>query len=182
MENEILTSTGKAFAKKAPLVAVLQHRGLKETHKPVEIEGRGWVGRPKGIESVEAMGEVADPPADEKQPQKEPVKLIRCKVFRSNVDPDNKDLPISIIVNEKSSKKVFMPGQEVELTQAHLNVLRDSVGENRLSIPPESGIYESANPTVLAKEFYPSMTPEVDPASGTITMVGRTPNYIVERL
>lgn len=166
-ENKVMTdelgnfvaSTGEPFAKKGVLAMALQKSGLKDQYEPFEIESGKWVGR-----------------------KKEKPKTIKCRVHRSNVDPDNKDLMISINVNEKSKKKVFFPGQEVELLEEHINVLRNSVEEVRLTIPAESGIYESANPVQVAKNFYPNMAAQVDPASGLITMIQRTPNYIIERI
>jgi hypothetical protein len=158
MEERIVTESGEPFGKKGALVMALQRLNLEKQYDLVETEPGKWVGQKK------------------KSP-----KLIKCRVHRSNVDPDNRDLIININVNQTSKKKSFFPGQEVELSPEHISVLKDSVEEVRLAIPLESGIYESANPLQVAKNFYPNMTPEVDPASGVITMIQRTPNYIIER-
>ena len=157
--GNFVTSTGEPFGKKGALAMALQKHGLGDGYEPVEIEPGRWIGK-----------------------KKEKPKVTKCRVHRSNVDPDNRDLIISINVNEKSKKKVFFPGQEVELLPEHISVLQNSVEEVRLNIPAESGIYESANPLQVARNLYPNMTPEVDPASGTITMIQRTPNYIIERI
>lgn len=107
-------------------------------------------------------------------------KSIKCRVYRANVDPDNKDMPISVTVNSLSNKKTFWPGEEVELSLSHVAVLKNSVEETRIQIPPESGIYASKDPVAVAKNFYPSMVPEVSQIDNTISMVSKIPNYIIE--
>lgn len=163
--EEIRKSNNTAFGSKAALASVLQAKGLTG-YELVEKED-GWVGVYK--EEKEVM-----------VPSKK--KLVKCRVFRANIDPDNKDLPISVTPNTFSNKKTFWPGQETKLTKTHLNILRDSVEEARIPIPPESGIYASKDPIAVAKNFYPSMSAEVNPVDNTITMVSRSPNYIIEIL
>ena len=158
--EEIKKIDGTPFGNKGSLAIALKDKGLTATYDPVEKAG-GWSG-------------VA---AEKPKP-----KGIKCRVQRSNCDPDNRDMPISVTVNSIFNKKKFWPGEEVELTQAHINVLRDSIEEVRIPIPPESGIYSSKDPIALAKNFYPAMSPEVNPADNTITMTSRVPNYIVEVL
>jgi len=158
---EIRKSDGSVFGNKGSLAIALNQKGLTDSHDMVEKDD-GWVGMPK----VEAVQE----------------KLIKCRVHRSNCDPDNRDMPISVTVNSISNKKVFWPGEEVLLTQAHINVLKDSVEENRILIPPESGIYASKDPIAVAKNFYPSMRAEVNPTDNTISMISRVPNYIIEKI
>lgn len=162
MNEEIRKIDGTPFGNKGSLAIALEQKKLTDTYEAVEKDG-GWVG--------------VYFPKTESEPK---VKLIKCRVHRSNCDPDNKDMPISVTVNSISNKKTFWPGEEIELTQSHINVLKDSVEEVRLPIPPESGIYASKDPIAVAKNFFPSMTPEVNPVDNTITMISRTPNYIVE--
>jgi len=102
------------------------------------------------------------------------------RVHRSNVDPDNRNLPIYVCVNNPSEKLTFWPGEEVKLTESQISVLKDSVEEVRIIIPSESGIYEAKNPIVAAKNYYPDMTPAKDPVTGLIVMTQRVPNYIIE--
>lgn len=111
-----------------------------------------------------------------------PKKYKMVRVHRSNIDPDNRDNIISVCVNSPENRKKFYPGEEVKLTEEQINVLKTSVEETRLVIPPDSGIYQSKNPMVTAKNSYPNMIPEQDRATGLITMTSRTPNYIVEIL
>jgi len=109
-----------------------------------------------------------------------PKKYKTVRVHRSNVDPDNRDLPISVCVNNPAERKRFWPGEEVKLTEAQINVLKTSVEEMRIEIPADSGIYQSKNPMVVARNSYPGMTPEQDQITGIIFMTTRTPNYIIE--
>ena len=168
MEQEILTADNAPFKNKGSLVIALQSQGLTDTHEPAEKEGGGWVGVPKTVKTAPSKPEKA--------------KRIKCRIHRSNVDPDNRDLPISITVNTPHNKKVFWPGQEVELTESQLGVLKDAVEEVRITIPPESGVYESRDPVALAKSYYPNMSPEIDRATGQITMLSRIPNFIIETI
>lgn len=156
---EIRKSDGSVFGNKGSLAIALTQKGLTDSHDMVEKDD-GWVGIPKNAAT--------------------PEKLIKCRVHRSNCDPDNRDMPISITVNTISKKKVFWPGEEVLLTKSHINVLKDSVEENRILIPPESGIYASKDPIAVARNFYPAMRPEVNPSDNTISMISRIPNYIIE--
>ncbi len=114
------------------------------------------------------------------KPNKKEVIKKKYRIYRSNVDPDNKDIPISINANTTAGKKQFSPGEEVELSDTQISILRDAVDETMIQIPLESGIYTSNNPAALAKNLYPSMVPYTDPATGGITMVNRSPNYIIE--
>jgi len=157
--EEIRTAGGAEFGNKGTLAIALKQKGLTDTYEAIEKDG-GWVGIPKKGQKKE--------------------KLTKCSVHRTNCDPDNKDNPISITVNTANNKKVFWPGQEVELTDSQIGVLKNSVEEVKLTIPPESGVYESQNPIALARSYYPTMTPSVDQASGMIDMISRTPNYIIE--
>jgi len=161
MKN-ITKKDGTVFGNRGSAAAALKIKGLTDTYEVI-VKGKGFIGVPK-----------AKGTAPKKQ------KLIKCRVYRSNVDPDNRDTPISVTHNSISNRKTFWPGQEVDLTQGHINILKDSVEESRINIPPESGIYASKDPVAVAKNFYPNMQAEVNQADNSITMVSRIPNYIVE--
>ena len=167
LESDVLTKEGKPFEKKGACVISLTNKKLRATHEPVAVPG-GFIGR-----------KVEDKPKETSKPLKCD---IRCRVTKSNVDPDNANMPISVTVNDRKNKKQFLPGQEVALSEAHIDVLRNSAEENRLPIPEDSGIYESRDPMALAKNQYPGMLAEIDQHTGGIVMVRRTPNYIVEIL
>ena len=155
--EEITKEDGTAFGSKGSLAMVLKQKGLTDTYETVETT-EGFVGVPKRVKD----------------------KLIKCRVYRSNVDPDNRDMHISVTHNSLAHKKIFWPGEEVELTEGQINILKDSVEENRLFIPAESGIYASKDPIAVAKNFYPNMRAEVNPTDNTISMISRVPNFIVE--
>lgn len=155
---EIRRTGGEPFGTKGSLAASLEQKKLTESHDMVEKEG-GWVGVKKEIGKK---------------------KLIKCRVYRANCDPDNKDQPISVTINTASSKRNFWPGEIVELSKSHIGVLKDSVEETKLQIPPESGVYASSDPIAVARNFYPTMTAVVNPTDNMITMISRVPNYIVE--
>jgi len=153
---EIRKEDGEIFGNRGSLTTAMKKQNATETHEIIEKDG-GFIGVPKTVK-----------------------KLIKCSVHRSNCDPENRDMPISVTVNSSSNKKVFWPGEEVELSQAHINVLKDSVEEVRIPIPPESGVYSSKDPVAVAKNYYPSMKAVINPMDNTITMVSKVPNYIVE--
>lgn len=164
--EQILTSEGKPFDTKNSAIFELKHKGMDETYEPILMQGGGWVGVKKKNNKKETGSSLG--------------KMVKCRVYRSNVDPDNRDMPISVTVNSISNKKTFWPGEEVLLSEAHINVLKDSVEESRIHIPAESGIYASKDPVAVARNFYPSMKAEVDPVDNTISMVSRVPNFLVE--
>ena len=165
--EEIRKSDGTPFATKNALLMTLGKKKLTDTYEAVEKDG-GWVGVKK---------------SEEVKPKKVGFKNMPTRkyiIHRTNCDPDNKNLPISITVNNIANKKVFWPGVEVELNESQIGVLKDSVEETKLDIPMESGIYESQNPMALAQSFYPNMIARRSEVTGIITMVQRTPNYIIE--
>lgn len=154
---EIRKADGEPFGNKGSLAIALKNQGIENTYEAIEKDG-GFIGVP--IVATK--------------------KLTKCRVHRSNVDPDNKDMVISLTVNSISNKKTFWPGEEVELTQSQISVLKDSVEEVRIEIPPESGIYSSKDPVSVAKAQNPGFSAEIDRATGLITLVQRVPNYIIE--
>lgn len=162
--EEIRTKDEKPFGNKGSLAIALKGKNLTDTYEAVEKDG-GWVGV--------FVAEKATP----KKPR-----LIKCRVHRSNCDPDNKDTPISVTPNAITNRKVFWPGEEVSLTQSHIDILKNSVEEIRIQIPPESGIYAAKDPVAVAKNYYPAMTAEINPQDNTISMISRTPNYLIEFL
>lgn len=177
--KEITKKDGTPFGNKGSLAMVLKDKGLTDTHEIV-AKGAGFVGQfnANGTPKVDAVISEVDKAAALKT--KPEVKLIKVRVFRSNVDPDNRDTPISVTLNTLNRKRIFWPGEEVELEKGHLNILKDSVEEVNILIPPESGIYASRDPIAVAKNFYPNMQARVNPTDNTITMTSRIPNYIIE--
>ena len=167
LESDILTKEDKPFEKKGACVIALTQKKLRATHEPIAVPG-GFIGR-----------KVEEKP---KAPIK-PLKCdVKCRVTRTNIDPDNANVPISVTVNDRKNKREFPPGQIVELSQSHINVLRDAVEETRLVIPMDSGIYQAAEPLALARNQYPDMMPTHDPMTGEIVCTRRMANYIVEIL
>ncbi len=161
MKKEITRKDGTVFQNQGAAAIALQQQGIKEFYDIV-IHKDGFICRLK----------------DDKKAVAAARKTYR--VYRSNVDPDNKDIPISINANTPAGKKQFAPGQEVELTATQISILKNAVEETMIQIPLESGIYTSNDPQSLAKNLYPSMTPQVNLATGEITMIDRSPNFIIE--
>ena len=167
LETDVLTKEGRPFEKKGACVIALTQKKLRATHEPVAVPG-GFIGR-----------KVEEEP---KEPVKPLVCNIKCRVTRTNIDPDNANLKITATVNDRKNKREFYPGQEVMLSRGHIDVLKNSVEETRFHIPGDSGIYESRDPLAMARNQYPSMTASIDPLTGQIIMTRRVPNYIVEEL
>lgn len=129
----------------------------------------------------QATHEIEEPKAY--QPAKDPARKRRLKVIvhRLNVDDDNKDLPITINdLGDPNGRIVFSPGKPVELTQAQLNILKDSVEENEIVVPEGSGIYETSNPVQAAETNYPGFRATLDRETGQIILRRRTPNFMIE--
>ena len=160
----IMMENGQPFSKKGALAMVLQKKGLEETYEAIEYEGGGWVGVPKKIET----------PENDKSLTK------KVRIYRSNVDPDNKDMRISVCANNPKNRKIFFPGQEVELTPTEISILKDAVEETQVFIPSNSGIYEAKDPESVARNQWPGMQPRRDPITNLIIMVKRVPKYIIE--
>ena len=117
------------------------------------------------------------------RPEDDPArrKKIRCRVHRSNVDPENKDLLITVNdAGVSNGKREFSPGQIVTLTQVQIDILRDSVETSEIVIPDGSGIYEQSNPKKAAESMYPGFQAAINPVDGTVVVRKYTPNYIIE--
>lgn len=167
LESDILTKDNKPYERKGACVIALTHKDLRASHEPVAVPG-GFIGRKVDIKA---------------KPTVKPLTCeIECRVTRTNVDPDNANVPIMVCVNDRKNKREFNPGQVVKLSQAHIDVLRNSVEETLLVIPGDSGIYESADPLVLARNQYPDMMPSYNPQTGEINCTRRVANYVVETL
>lgn len=106
---------------------------------------------------------------------------IKCKVHRTNVDPQNELVPITVnAVGRTNGKKQFVPKTEINLTQVQINILRAAVEEHDHLIPDESGIYQAADPLKMARNYYPGCDVKWDKTTGHIRAFKRVPNYIVE--
>jgi hypothetical protein len=167
LESDILTNDRQPFQSKGACVIAITRAKKQTTHEPIRVPN-GFIGR-----VVEEQDKKVVPPLECN---------ILCRVTRSNIDADNANMVISVCVNDRKNKRTFMPGQEVALSKAHIDALRNSAEETRLTISPDSGIYLAANPLQLARNQYPGMQPEYDVNTGAIVMVQRTPNFIVEEI
>jgi len=111
---------------------------------------------------------------------------VKCRVNRLNVHPENADLPIIVnILADKSKgggRRVFNPGQVVELTRAQIESLRNAVEETDFPLSDQSGIHESKDPLQMAKNLYPGLKPIRNPETGEIRMIRNRRNYSVEIL
>ena len=172
----IKKSDGKPFSKKGHAVNALRLKGLSDTYEVIEYEGGGYVCIPKNDDKLTTSKEQVLPAVD-KQP-----KTKKVKIYRSSGAPENQDLVISVCVNNPKNRKKFYPGEEVELTITEIDVLRNSVEENALFIPPDSGIYQAKEPLSVARNQYPGMAAGYDHVTGLIKMVKRTPNYMIEEV
>lgn len=167
LESDVLTKEGKPYEKKGACVIALTQKKLRATHEPIAVPG-GYIGR-----KVEEKS---------KEPIKPLVCDIKCRVTRTNIDPDNTTLPITVILNDRKNKREFSPGQEVMLSRGDIDLLKNCVEETRLYIPLDSGIYEARDPLAMATSQYPDMIAEKDQLTGEIVMTRRIPNYIIEEL
>ena len=124
-------------------------------------------------------------PAGAAVPSEEPKPgTIRCKVHRTNCAEENMMIPI--IVNPCSAKlggkKIFVPGEEVELTKAQYEILKDAKEPHDIIIPPDSGIYNAPDPLKSARANYPGYSIARDPNDGRLHATMSVPNYIIERV
>ncbi len=108
---------------------------------------------------------------------------IKCMVHRLNCDESNAKIPITVnAVGRMNGKKVFAPGEVVNLTQAQYNNLVDAVDEPEILIQEESGIYDSSDPMKAAQSRYPGFKIIKNPETGFITATKRDPHYSIERV
>lgn len=129
---------------------------------------------------TEAENNEGQDPAEEKP--KAPAKgkkTKKCRVYRLG---DNKHAPITVTVNDIRNKREFMPGQEVELTQQHIEALRNARIDSEIPVPDESGVYQASNPLHEAQRQNPSHKAEVDIKTGSIVLRRSEPLYSVEVL
>ena len=125
-----------------------------------------------------------DAMAPEPEPKKANGDMIRCRVHRTNCAEENTMIPITVnpCSQKLGGKKIFMPGDEVELTPTQFNILKSAVEPHDLIIPSDSGIYNSADPFKSARDNYPGYTIRRDPNDGRLHATMDVSNYIVERL
>lgn len=184
-EGDFVSKGGKAFKTEKACAMALGKAKVRDQYSIVETQG-GWVGRPDPVEGGNGNGTKQD---DEQKPKVEsyrfkgdlgPVRKVR--VHRNNVDPDNKDQSISVCVNALVNKRTFFPGQVVELTKAHLDVLKNSVEYKELPLPEGSHVYDARDPLQAAQNQYPNMEVRRSPISGRIVAIRTSPNYTIEYL
>jgi len=119
----------------------------------------------------------------ESDDDKSALKRFKVKVHRVGMDPENKDLPISVdTCNPATGGKLrFSPGTVVELTLTQIDIL-SRPQETNIPLDEGSGIYEASNPQKLAEKYYPGFSARRDPATGIIWITKSEPLYIVERV
>ena len=174
--TDILRADGNEFTLKAHIIGALRKQGCEEDYVPVKTENGGWIGVPVGDPRIEEMTEFE--PVVEKTPKDK----YLCRVYRANCDEANRDQIIKVTVNSFNNRKVFKPGEEVELNISQINVLKDSVVDTEIHIEPSSGIYSSKNPEAAAKNQYPGFQIRKDQTTGYITAFKHEPKYIIEYL
>lgn len=124
-------------------------------------------------------------PAAVKTTEKEinPRKIIKkVRVHRLNVDESNKELIITVndLGDTRHGKKEFIPGQEVELTQAQINILRAAVERQEITLDTYSGVHTESNPLMAAEKQFPGFKAHYDRHTGSVIVVKETPNYSIE--
>ena len=171
---DVLTNDGKEFSLKAQVGAALKRQGLQDSHVIWQTPKGGFIGIPSD-----------DSRADEdhsliREPRKN-AKFL-CRVYRANCDEENRDLIIKVTANGPHERAVFKPGEDTELTETQINILKDAVLDSKIEIPFNSGIYSAKNPEVAAKNQYPDFQVTRNPYTNLITMTKHLPKYIVEHL
>lgn len=101
------------------------------------------------------------------------VKRFRVKVQRLGGDEENRKNPIQVNTGrvETGGKRVFYPGETVELTSTQIELLKNSKQQTDVEIPDhggESGIYNAKNPVEAAKLEWPGYTIRLDPETGAL--------------
>jgi len=183
-KNEIIKkSDGKPFKTVGNAKNALRMKGLNYDAYTIEPQDGGFVCIPiKNNMHEPQMSSTEEKPKDPPVIAKSKPNVKRVRVHRASGSPENKDTQISVCVNNPRNRKKFFPGEEVELTPSEIGVLRNSVEENVLYIPPDSGIYSAAEPLAIARNQYPGMSAQYDHVTGQIKMVKRTPNYLIEEV
>ena len=172
--EDILNKDGNEFKMKAHIVNALSSRGLLDDYATLQTENGGFIGVPIGDERLAKQAEQESPKAKNKK--------IKCRVYRANCDEANRDQMIKITANGPRGRIVFLPGEEVSLTETQIGILRDSVLTNEIEIDPASGIYSARNPETAAKNQYPNMQIRRDPMNGRIVCHRNIPNFIIEKI
>lgn len=113
----------------------------------------------------------------ETDPRKQKYKVI---VNRLNVAEGNQDLVIVVndlgVVNGRIS---FYPGQEVELTQVQIDILKEAVEVNHIDIPPGSGVYSSVDPVAAVQAAHPGFVVKRNHRTGGLFAEKVRPNYSI---
>lgn len=120
--------------------------------------------------------------SEKEKPSPDPRRTLqRVRVHRNNVDPENKDLAITVNdLGSATGRRVFAPGQIVELSAVQIGILRDSVETIDIPIPHGSGIYDNADPRKSAESHFPGFQARINRDTGVVTVSKRTPNYVIE--
>jgi hypothetical protein len=171
MDGDILSSNNQPWALERVVKSVFTRKGfVASTHEVMKYDGGGFLIRPKEKPEL--------PTPQEKVPEK----TFKVRVHHADMDPENTGVTISVncIRGGKSKPKRFLPGTVQELTEAELNVFKYAVRENKLEVPIESGIYQTANPLLEAQRQYPSMDPIME--NGIVYITKRQPRFIVEHV
>jgi len=172
MTEDILDSKGNEFKHKMHLVTTMKKRELLDTYAALQTENGGYIGVPVDDERLSKPVVL--------KPKKKNDTLVR--IWRANCDDANKDNVIKVTANGPKGRKVFLPGQDVWLTETQLNILKDSVVTNEITIDAGSGIYSAKNPEVAAKNQYPQMQIKRDQVTGQIVVWRNIPNFIIEKV
>lgn len=152
----------------------------KKAHQPGRVSGqKGGVERQ---DHYTPEPEGFDPSELDQQVEDEPKKVVdwnkkrKVKVYRTDL---NKHIPISICVNNRKSRKVFMSGQTVLLSESMIHSLKNCVIEHRIPIPEESGIYRADDPRLEAMNQNPGWDAEYDFTQGLVYLVKTESTYVV---
>ena len=171
---DVLTKEEKEFSLKAQVGAALKRQGLQDSHVIWETPKGGFIGIEKEDPRTEQDHSIPKEPTKKKK--------YLCKVYRANCDEENMDLVIKVTANGPHERAVFKPGEEKDLTETQINILKDAVLDSRIEIELTSGIYSAVNPEAAAKAQYPAFQVEKDPYTGRIAMVQHLPKFIIEYL
>jgi len=119
---------------------------------------------------------------EEKEPNPAFTRKHKVRVFRFNCEKENQNDPIVVdVVGVSGQRKVFLPGQTVELSEAQIEILKNAKEDSSFEIEPTSGIYKARDPMREAVNWNPGFTPVQDPITGLITLTDSKPNYVIER-